>query len=339
MKAVGYRGDKPLEHPDAFVSFECETPVPTGRDLLVNIRAVSVNPVDAKVRARITEAQDPPRILGWDAAGIVEATGSEATLFRPGDAVFYAGDITRPGSNASHQLVDERIVGHKPATMDFAQAAAMPLTAITAWEALFDRLAIRPEADAGKRILIIGGAGGVGSIAVQLAKRVAGLEVIATASREETRHWCRSHGADYTVDHHADMVAEFREQGIGAPDYVLCTNSADRHFPAMIELIAPQGMICTIVESTRGQDLDALKSRSAGFVWEFMFTRTMFRTPDMIRQHELLDEVARRMDAGEIVTTLRQVAGTISPEAVREAHRLIETGRSIGKTVLEGFED
>jgi zinc-binding alcohol dehydrogenase family protein len=337
MKAVGYRGDKSLEHPDAFVSFECETPVPAGRDLLVSIRAVSVNPVDTKVRARITEAQDPPRILGWDAAGIVEAAGSEATLFRPGDAVFYAGDITRPGSNATHQLVDERIVGHKPATADFAQAAAMPLTAITAWEALFDRLKVRPETDAGKRILIIGGAGGVGSIAIQLAKRVAGLEVIATASREETRHWCRSHGADYTVDHHADMVAEFREQGIGAPDYILCTNSADRHFPAMIELIAPQGMICTIVESTRGQDLDALKSRSAGFVWEFMFTRSMFQTPDMIRQHELLDELARRMDAGEIVTTLKQVVGTLCPDAVREAHRLIETGRSIGKIVLEGF--
>jgi zinc-binding alcohol dehydrogenase family protein len=339
MKAIGYTGGKPLDQPDAFVRFECETPVPTGRDILVSVRAVSVNPVDTKVRSRITEAQDPPRILGWDAAGIVDAVGSEATLFRPGDAVFYAGDITRPGSNATHQLVDERIVGHQPGSASFAQAAALPLTAITAWEALFERLKIRPEADAGKRILIIGGAGGVGSIAVQLAKQVARLEVIATASRDETRHWCRSQGADHTVNHHTDMPAEFREQGIAAPDYILCTNGADRHFPAMIELIAPQGMICTIVESTKGHDLDALKTRSAGFVWEFMFTRSMFRTPDMIRQHELLNEIARLIDAGKIVSTLNSIPGSICPEAVRAAHRTIETGRSIGKIVLEGFGD
>ncbi len=338
MKAIGYTGAGALEHPDSFVQYECETPLARGHDILVSIAAISVNPVDTKVRAGTTQAQDPARILGWDAAGTVAAVGNEVTLFKPGDRVFYAGDITRSGSNASHQLVDERIVGHQPETLSFPQAAALPLTALTAWEALFDRLAIKPSSDAGKSILIIGGAGGVGSIAIQLAKKVAGLEVTATASRDETRQWCQSLGADHVVSHHEDMAVQLEQQRIPAPAYILCLNSTDHHFPAMVELIAPQGLICSIVGTTQSHNLDLLKAKSAGFVWEFMFTRSMFRTADMFRQHEILNEIARLVDAGDIGSTLKRVLGPISPENLQEAHRLIETGSTIGKLVLEGFK-
>ncbi len=338
MKAIGYTGVRTLEHPDSFVRYDCESPLAHGHDILVSIAAVSVNPVDTKVRAGITQPQDPARILGWDAAGTVAAVGEDVSLFKPGDTVFYAGDLSRPGSNASHQLVDERLVGRMPGSLSFAQAAALPLTALTAWEALFDRLAIDPRADAGKGILIIGGAGGVGSIAIQLAKKVAGLEVTATASRDQTRQWCQSLGADHVVNHHALMTEELKQLNIPAPDYILCLNSTDHHFPAMVELIAPQGLICSIVGTAQSHPLDLLKAKSAGFVWEFMFTRSMFQTADMIRQHEILNEIARLVDAGEIVSTLKRVVGTLSPENLRDAHRLLETGSTVGKIVLEGFD-
>ena len=338
MKAIGYIGGKPLDDPESFTLFEQDTPVPHGRDLLVRVRAVSVNPIDTKVRAGISELQDPPRILGWDAAGIVEEIGENVSLFKPGDRVFYAGDITRPGSNATHQLVDERIVGHHPGTLNFEQAAAMPLTAIAAWEALFSRLRINPETDRDKRILIIGGAGGVGSIAVQLAKKMANLEVIATASREETQQWCRSLGADFTINHYEDMEDQLKQLDGANPDYILCLNSTDQHFSTMTRLIEPQGTICSIVGTTEKHDLESLKSKSAGFVWEFMFTRSMFQTADMITQHELLNKIADLLDSSEIQTTLNNVSGTINPENIRKAHKMLETGRSIGKTVLCDFE-
>lgn len=338
MEAIGFTGGKSLDDPAAFTRFACEVPQPAGHDLRVAVQAVSVNPVDTKVRAGITEPQRPPRILGWDAAGVVESVGDDVTLFRPGDRVFYAGDITRPGSNATHQLVDERIVGRMPATLDFPQAAALPLTAITAWEALFTRLRLDRRLDAGKRLLIIGGAGGVGSMAIQLAKRVAGLEVVATASRAPSRDWCLSLGADHVVNHHADMVAAFHDQGIGPPDHILCLNSTDSHFPAMAELIAPQGLICSIVGTAAAHNLDVLKSKSAGFLWEFMFTRSMYRTGDMQQQHELLNEVARLVDRGNIRGTLQTHAGPLSPDSLRAAHRQLESGTTIGKLVLGALE-
>jgi alcohol dehydrogenase len=339
MKAIGYTGGKSLDDSDAFVTFASDKPVPGAKDLLVKIEAISVNPIDYKVRSATTEPQDPPRILGWDAAGVIEATGRDVTLFQPGDRVYYAGDLTRPGSNASHQLVDERIVGHHPKNLDFARAAALPLTAITAWEALFSRLGIDPERDRGKHILLIGGAGGVGSIAIQLAKRVAGLEVTATASRDASRTWCQSLGADHCLNHFGDMEGELAEKNIDQPHYIFCLNDTDLHFPAMARLIAPQGMICSVVGTSEKHNLDLLKEKSAGFVWEFMFTRPMYQTPDMMRQHELLNDIAGLVDAGKIKTTFKEKLGTISAENIREAHRLLETGRTIGKIVLEDFDE
>jgi len=338
MEAIGFTGGRTLDDAEAFVRFECATPQPAGHDLLVAVRAVSVNPVDTKVRAGIGTVQQPPRILGWDAAGVVEAVGDAVTLFRPGDRVYYAGDITRAGSNATHQLVDERIVGRMPKTLDFAAAAALPLTTITAWEALFSRLRIDTRADSGRRLLVIGGAGGVGSIAIQLAKQVAGLEVVATASRAASREWCLSLGADLVVDHHGDMAGQLREQGVAAPDFILCLNSTDAHFPAMAELIAPQGLICSIVGTAAAHNFDVLKSKSAGFLWEFMFTRPMYRTPDMQQQHALLNEVAALLDAGTLQGTMKELAGSLSPESLCAAHRQLESGTTIGKLVLTGIE-
>ncbi len=333
MKAIGYQPGIDGK-PGGFIEFEQQTPVPEGHDLLVKIQAISVNPVDYKVRQGTKEPQNPGRILGWDAAGIVEAVGEKVSLFKPGDRVFYAGDITRSGSNASHQLVDERIVGHMPETLDFAAAAALPLTSITAWESLFDRLKINPEADGDKQALIIGGAGGVGSIAIQLAKQVANLHVIATASREESRQWCLSLGADDVINHYKNMAEQFDQRGLSAPDYILCFNNTDAHFESMTELIAPQGMICSIVGTTQDHDLSKLKSKSAGFVWELMFTRPMYKTADMIEQHELLNAIARLVDSGTIRTTLKEIFGPLNAENIMAAHRQLETGSTIGKIVL-----
>jgi NADPH:quinone reductase len=333
MKAIGfqYKKDKKTA---AFVEFEQQTPEPKGHDLLVKIEAVSVNPVDYKVRQKIEYSENPPRILGWDAASIVESVGEKVSLFKKGDRVFYAGDITRNGSNASHQLVDEHIVGRMPKSLDFPAAAALPLTSITAWEALFDRLKIDPAVNRDKQILIIGGAGGVGSIAIQLSKKIAHLQVIATASREDSRKWCLSLGADYVINHHDNMIVQFQQQALANPDYILCLNSTDDHFKSMSDLIAPQGMICSIVETTQSHDLNELKSKSAGFVWEFMFTRSMYKTADRIKQHELLNSIADLIDSGEIKTTLKEVFGPMSTENIMKAHKQLEAGSSIGKIVL-----
>ncbi len=331
MKAIGYQYDNDAV---SCVQFEQPTPEPKGHDLLVKIEAVSVNPVDYKVRQKIADTQNPPRILGWDAAGVVESVGEKVSLFKQGDRVFYAGDITRSGSNASHQLVDEHIVGRMPESLDFPGAAALPLTSITAWEALFDRLKIDPILDRNKQILIIGGAGGVGSIAIQLTKKIAHLQVVATASREESREWCLSLGADIIINHRDNMVEQYQQQTLSRPDYILCLNSTDHHFKTMSELIAPQGMICSIVETTQSHDLDELKSKSAGFVWEFMFTRSMYKTADRIKQHELLNTIADLIDSGKLKTTLKEVFGQMSVENIMKAHEQLEVGSSIGKVVL-----
>jgi NADPH:quinone reductase len=338
MKAVGLYRYLPIDHPEALLDVEVPTPEPAGRDLLVKIEAVSVNPVDYKVRAPKAQTEAAPRVLGWDAAGTVVAVGPDVSLFKVGDPVFYAGSITRAGANSAYHVVDERIVALKPATLGFADAAALPLTAITAWEALFERLRVSPQgADAGKSVLVIGGAGGVGSIAIQLAKQLGRLRVIATASRPASAQWVRELGADEVVDHFGDLPAQLRAAGCESVNYVLILNDTDRHFPAAAAVLRPQGGICTIVENERPIPVELLKAKSAAFHWEFMFTRSMFETPDMIEQHKLLTEVARLVDAGALRTTVGEHLGRIDAHNLRRAHQLLEGGRAIGKLVLSGF--
>ncbi len=272
---------------------------------------------------------------GWDAAGEVIAVGDQVEHYEIGDRVFYAGDITRPGSNSEYQLVDERIVGRAPRQLDYAEAAALPLTSITAWEALFDRLGISPDGDdADKSILIVGGAGGVGSIAIQLATRVAKLHVIATASRPESREWVKKLGANQVVNHRNPLDEELKAIDVPQVDYILCLNNTDQHWKAMANAVAPQGRICSIVETAEPVDLDLLKSKSATFVWEFMFTRSMYQTPDMIEQQRLLNAIAERIDQGDIVTTASNVIRPINAANLRRAHALVEQGDAVGKVVL-----
>ena len=270
---------------------------------------------------------------------MVESAGSDVTLFEPGDEVYYAGSITRPGTNSEYHLVDERIVGRKPASRSFAEAAALPLTSITAWEALFDRMGVSSSGDdGGKRILVLGGAGGVGSIAIQLAKRVAGLQVVATASREESKAWCMELGADHVVNHREEIPGQMRALDMPEVEYVLCLNSTDQHWNAMAEVVAPQGHICSIVGTEEPVDLRLLMSKSASFSWELMFTRPMFETADMAQQHALLNEVSRLVDHGTLRTTLGEVIRPISAANLRRAHAQIESGSTVGKIVLEGWE-
>jgi zinc-binding alcohol dehydrogenase family protein len=338
MKAVALSRYLPISDPQSLMDVELDKPTPGGHDLLVRVEAIGVNPVDTKVRAPKDKVEETPRVLGWDAAGVVESVGPEVSLFKVGDPVFYAGSITRPGTNSEFHLVDERIVGAKPASLDFTHAAALPLTTITAWEALFSRLGVSAEGkDEGKSVLIVGGAGGVGSIGIQLAKKVAKLRVIATASRPESAKWAMELGADHIIDHFGDMPKQLKAAGFANVDYVLMFNDTDKHFPAVAEMIAPQGGICTIVENAKPVPVELLKAKSAAFHWEFMFTRSMFGTPDMIEQHKLLTEVARLIDAGTIKTTLGRDLGKINAANIREAHRLLEEGRAIGKLALTGF--
>ncbi len=338
MKAIAITRKLPLDDPHCFEEIELPDPVPGLRDLLVRVKAVSVNPVDYKVRRARKDDETEPRILGWDAAGIVEAVGDGVTLFRPGDEVWYAGDITRPGSNAELQLVDERIAAKKPDNLNFAEAAALPLTAITAWETFFDRLGLQAGNMAegrDKTLLILGGAGGVGSIGIQLAATLTGFTVIATASRPETAAWCRKMGAHHVIDHSGDWPTELETLGIPSVDYIACFADTTSHWAAMARAIVPHGKICAIVESPEIPDIGLLKSKSVTFSWEFMFTRPMFTTPDMIAQHDLLKELAQLVSAGRIRSTLHSHGGILSPATLAEAHRHLETGRSIGKRVLE----
>ncbi|WP_194723142.1 zinc-binding alcohol dehydrogenase family protein [Noviherbaspirillum malthae] len=339
MKAIALTQYLSISHPESLFDTTLERPVAVGRDLLVAIKAIAVNPVDTKVRAPKDTVEKTPRVLGWDAAGVVEAVGPEVTRFKPGDRVFYAGDITRPGTNAEFHLVDERIAGRLPDSISFETAAALPLTAITAWEALFDRLRVPtpPHALPRKSILIIGGAGGVGSIAVQLAARIAGLEVIATASRPESIAWVKELGAHHVVDHFGDLPAQLAGIGFPTVDYVLILNDTDRHFPAATAVIAPQGTICTIVENKHALDVSPLKSKSAGFVWEFMFTRSMYQTEDMIEQGRLLEEIGRLVESGQLRATGSEVLSPINAANLREAHARLEAGHVIGKLVLKDF--
>ncbi|AWK86274.1 zinc-binding alcohol dehydrogenase family protein [Azospirillum thermophilum] len=340
MKAVAYSKPLPADDPASLQDITLDRPVATGHDLLVRVEAVSVNPVDTKLRRNATPPEGSPRVLGFDAAGVVEAVGPDVTLFRPGDAVFYAGSIDRPGTNAEYHLVDERIVGRKPASLDFAEAAALPLTSITAWEMLFDRLGIARTGAAGgeegKSLLVVGGAGGVGSMAVQLARRLTGLTVIATASRPETEAWVRELGAHHVVNHHGSIPDQVRALGIEGVDYIFSTTATDRHFAGLAEIVAPQGHI-GLIDDPEPIDVRLLKRKSVALHWELMFTRPVFRTADMIAQHRLLTEVSALVDDGTLRTTLTGTLGRIDAATLRRAHALIESGTARGKLVLAGF--
>ena len=336
MKAVALTHYLPIENPQAFLDVELPKPTALGTDLLVSVQAVSINPVDTKVRSPKDIVEDIPRVLGWDASGIVEAVGPDVTLFKVGDEVYYAGDITRSGSNAEFQLVDERIVGFKPKSLSFAEAAALPLTTITAYEAFFERLGIdRDGANKGESVLIIGAGGGVGSIAIQLAK-AAGLGIIATASRPETATWVTELGADHVVNHNQPMVEQVRALGFHQVDHIAILNDM-RHWDTAVELIRPQGGIVTIDGTDQPMAMAGMKSKSASLHWEFMFARAMHQTPDMIEQHRLLTYVANEVDAGRIRTTVSEILAPINAENIRAAHALIETGTAKGKIVVEGF--
>jgi len=337
MKAIGLTQYLPIENVDSLQDIECPKPEVSEHDLLVKVGAISVNPVDTKVRAPKDQVEASPRILGWDAAGEVVAVGPQVEHYAVGDQVYYAGDITRSGSNCEFQLVDERIVGRKPASLSFAEAAALPLTSITAWEALFERLQISAQGDdAGKSILIIGGAGGVGSIAIQLAKKLAKLNVIATASRAESHQWCLKRGADTVVNHYQPLDGELAAIDNPLVDYILCLNNTDQHWSAMAKVIKPQGKICSIVD-TSNIDLSLLKSKSATFVWEFMFTRSMYKTSDMIEQQRLLNTVSELINEGVLVTTANTLLQPINAENLRKAHEMMEQGNAIGKVVLSDW--
>lgn len=339
MKAVALTHHLPISDPDAFHDVDLPKPQPGGHDILVAVKAIAVNPVDTKIRGgrgKSGPVENSPLVIGWDASGFVEAVGDQVTLFKPGDEVWYAGDITRPGCNSEFQIVDERIVGHKPTSLSHAEAAALPLTTITAYEAFFDRLKIdRDGADKGQSILIIGAGGGVGSIGIQLAKH-AGLTVIATASRPETEAWVKELGADHVINHREDMVSQVRALGIEHVDHIAIFNDM-RHWETAVELIKPQGGIVTIDDTDLPMPMAGMKMKSASLHWEFMYARSMHQTPDMIEQHHLLTWTAGQIDAGHIRTTVNQILSPINAENLIEAHRLIETGTAKGKIVLEGF--
>jgi len=337
MKAIAYRKSLPILDADALLDIELPAPQALGRDLLVEVRAISVNPVDVKIRANVPPADGAAKVIGWDAAGVVKAVGPDVTLFQPGDEVWYAGDLNRPGTNSELHLVDERIVGHKPRTLDFAQAAALPLTAITAWELLFDRLQVsRDKGVTGKSLLVIGAAGGVGSILVQLARQLTGLTVIGTASRADTAAWVTELGAHHVIDHSKPLNEEIARLGLPPVTYVAGLNQTDHHWPAIAELVAPQGKVA-LIDDPAALDVRVLKRKSVSLHWEFMFTRSMFATDDMAQQHQLLQDVAQLVDAGVIKTTLNERFGAINAANLKRAHALIESNRAKGKIVLEGF--
>jgi len=341
MKAIGYQQSHEITHPKALEDIDIARPTPTGRDLLVSVRAVSVNPVDTKVRRRSASEDGNYKILGWDAVGEVVAVGDQVESYRIGDLVWYAGDITRPGTNAEFHLVDERIVGKRPKTLSDAEAAAVPLTAITAWELLFDRLNLDQSTEANEdgttRLLIVGASGGVGSILVQLAKRLSRATVIGTASRPQSQAWVKEMGADHVIDHSRSFSDELERLGIENVSHVISLNHTDDHFEQLVEILAPQGKLALIDDPETLLDIRKLKLKSISLHWELMFTRSMFQTKDMGKQRELLNRVAELIDDGDLRTTLGAHYGAINAKNLRRAHRDIESGNAIGKIVLEGF--
>ncbi|MEW6257706.1 MAG: zinc-binding alcohol dehydrogenase family protein [Pseudomonadota bacterium] len=337
MKAIGYSASLPIAEERSLFAFEAPTPRPGARDLLVRVKAVSVNPVDTKVRMRRQGTDQEPVILGWDAAGIVEEVGADVTSFRTGDEVFYAGSIVRPGTNAELHAVDERIVGRKPKSLSFAQAAAMPLTSITAWEGLFDRLRLPVgKGGDGGVLLIVGAAGGVGSMAVQLARRLTSWTVVGTASRPQSADWVRALGAHHVIDHSKPLSQELKGLGLGGADAIFALTKTDLHWAEIAAALRPQGAVC-VIDDPGMLDVALLKPKAGTFVWESMFTRSLFGTPDMAAQHRLLNEVSGLVDEGLLRTTLGVSLGSITAENLKRAHAQLESGTSIGKVVLEGW--
>ncbi|MBD5656491.1 MAG: zinc-binding alcohol dehydrogenase family protein [Candidatus Eremiobacteraeota bacterium] len=337
MKAVGYYHPLPVDDPNSLIDIELPMPQPLPRDIVVRVAAVSVNPVDVKQRARAAPPEGTARILGFDAAGTVTALGNAASRFRVGDEVYYAGAIDRAGTNAEYHAVDERIAGLRPTTISAAHAAALPLTSLTAWELLFDRLAVPyGRKVAGDALLIVNGAGGVGSILTQIARRLTGLTVIATASRPETVAWCRKMGAHHVIDHHEPLDRGLAAIGIPHVRYVAGLTATDRHRDAIVAALAPQGALA-MIDDPEIFDVVPFKRKSLAVHWELMFTRSLFGTPDMAEQGRILSEIAALVDSGVLQTTFREDAGSINAGNVRTAHALVESGRAFGKTVLSGF--
>ena len=337
MKAVVYYQSLPSSDPQSLQDIEMPAPTPGPRDLLVAVRAISVNPVDTKIRRNVAPADGQAKVLGWDVAGVVQAVGSAVSLFQVGDEVFYAGALQRQGGNSELHVVDERIVGHKPRSLGFAEAAALPLTAITAWELLFERLKIAEgSASSGQSLLIIGAAGGVGSILTQLARQLTGLTVIGTASRPETADWVRQLGAHHVIDHSQPLLPQLQQLGIQQVNHVASLTHTDQHYDQLIEALAPQGQL-VLIDDPAQLDVVKLKRKSLSLHWEFMYTRSLFETPDMQAQHALLERVAQLIDAGTLRTTLGEHFGSINASNLRRAHVLLESGKARGKIVLEGF--
>lgn len=337
MKAVAYYHSLPISDPLSLQDIELDPPVAGPRDLLVEVKAISVNPVDTKVRANAQPEGGAAKVLGWDVAGVVKSVGSEVTLFQPGDKVFYAGSIARAGGNSELHVVDERIVGHMPKSLSFAHAAALPLTTITAWELLFERLQIAEgSADKGQSLMIVGAAGGVGSILTQLARQLTGLKVIGTASRPETEAWVRELGAHQVLDHSKPLNEELARAGLPQVTHVASLTQTDQHLEQLVEALAPQGRLA-LIDDPKSLDVGKLKRKSISLHWEFMYTRSLFETPDMIEQHHLLNRVAQLIDAGTLKTTFGEHFGTINAANLRRAHELLESGKAKGKIVLEGF--
>lgn len=337
MKAIAYYRSLPINDPESLQDIELPEPVAGPRDLLVEVKAISVNPVDTKVRQNVAPEDGAAKVLGWDVAGVVKAVGSDVSLFKAGDKVYYAGSIARAGGNSELHVVDERIVGHMPKSLSFAEAAALPLTAITAWELLFERLQVREGKTAqGQSLLIVGAAGGVGSILTQLASQLTALNVIGTASRPQTQSWVRELGADLVIDHSQPLSEELKRAGHPQVTHVASLTETDQHFEQLVEALAPQGKLA-LIDDPKALDVTKLKRKSLSLHWEFMYTRSLFETADMLEQHKLLNRVAELIDAGTLKTTVGEHFGTINAANLRRAHALLESGTSRGKIVLEGF--
>ncbi|RON03703.1 NADPH:quinone reductase [Pseudomonas brassicacearum] len=337
MKAIAYYHSLPINDPESLQDIELPEPVAGKRDLLVEVKAISVNPVDTKVRQNVSPEDGAAKVLGWDVAGVVKAVGSDVSLFKVGDKVYYAGSIARAGGNSERHVVDERIVGHMPKSLSFAEAAALPLTAITAWELLFERLQVREgKTDQGQSLLIVGAAGGVGSILTQLASQLTALKVIGTASRPQTQRWVRELGADLVIDHSQPLSEELKRADHTQVTHVASLTETDQHFEQLVEALAPQGKLA-LIDDPKALDVTRLKRKSLSLHWEFMYTRSLFETADMLEQHKLLNRVAELIDAGTLKTTVGEHFGTINAANLRRAHELLESGKSRGKIVLEGF--
>ncbi|TYP98975.1 zinc-binding alcohol dehydrogenase family protein [Tenacibaculum adriaticum] len=337
MKAIGFKKSLPITEKESFIEFETEKPTPAGYDLLVKIAAISVNPVDYKIRQNAAKdtVLEIPKIIGWDAVGTVEAVGDKVSLFKVGDEVWYAGDLTKQGSNSEFQLVDERIVGKKPKSLSFGDAAALPLTSLTAWELLFDRMNIEKE-DANKSILVIGAAGGVGSIMIQLLKKLTKLNIIASASREETTAWLKELGANHVINHQNKLSEEIQKYKLPEPDYVVSLNGTDQHIDEIVKLIKPQGKF-GFIDDPKQLNVMPFKRKAVSIHIELMFTRSLYQTEDIINQHHILNNISQMIDDKTIKTTVGIHLGKINVTNLRKAHALLESGKAKGKIVLEGF--